>query len=67
MAKGPKDLNQTAFDLVARSTGNPTSDEIERAAKGGKARKEALTPERRSEIAKAAAAKRWGNGQPSQA
>lgn len=28
--------------------------------KGGKARAESLTPERRSEIAKIAAAKRWG-------
>jgi hypothetical protein len=28
--------------------------------KGGKARAENMTPERRSEIAKAAAAKRWG-------
>jgi hypothetical protein len=31
-------------------------------SKGGKARKESLTPERRSEIAKAAAAKRWAPG-----
>jgi len=29
-------------------------------AKGGKARAEALTPEQRAEIAKKAAAKRWG-------
>lgn len=28
--------------------------------KGGKARAESLTPERRAEIAKTAAAKRWG-------
>ncbi len=28
---------------------------------GGKARAAAMTPERRAEIAKAAAAKRWGN------
>jgi hypothetical protein len=28
--------------------------------KGGKARADALTPERRAEIAKKAAAKRWG-------
>ena len=28
--------------------------------KGGKARAEAMTPERRAEIARAAAAKRWG-------
>ena len=30
-------------------------------AKGGKARAQTLTPERRREIAKKAAAKRWGN------
>ena len=62
MAKGPKDFSQTAFDLVARSTGTPTTDElakIERAAKGGKARAESLSDEQRSEIAKAAAVKRW--------
>lgn len=29
--------------------------------KGGKARAEAMTPERRAEIARKAAAKRWGN------
>ena len=30
-------------------------------SKGGKKRAENMTPERRTEIAKAAAAKRWGN------
>lgn len=30
--------------------------------KGGKARAENMTPERRAEIAKAAAAKRWSKG-----
>jgi len=59
MAKGPKDTNQLAFDAVARLTGGSTSQNIDRAQKGGEARAEALTPERRSEIAKAAAAKRW--------
>jgi hypothetical protein len=29
--------------------------------RGGKARAEAMTPERRTEIARTAAAKRWGN------
>lgn len=59
MAKGPKDLNQTAFDIVARSIGEPTSDEIAKTQSGGTARAKSLTPERRSEIAKLAAAKRW--------
>jgi general stress protein YciG len=31
--------------------------------KGGKARAEAMTPERRAEIARKAAAKRWGDDQ----
>jgi hypothetical protein len=63
MPKGPKDFSQAAFDLVARSTGTPTTEDLaktERAAKGAEARAEALSPERRSEIAKTAAKKRWG-------
>ncbi len=62
MAKGPKDFSQSAFDLVARSTGTPTTDDlakIERASKGGKARSESLSEEQRSEIARLAATKRW--------
>jgi hypothetical protein len=59
MAKGPKDINQTAFDAVARLTGTSESFEVERAKKGAAARTEALSPERRTEIARAAAAKRW--------
>lgn len=35
--------------------------ESKRGSRGGNARKEKLSPERRSEIAKQAAAKRWGN------
>jgi len=67
MAKGPKDFSQTAFDVVARSTGGPTTDELENARKGATARKESLSPERRSEIAKKAAAARWGKVQPDHA
>ena len=63
MAKGPKDFNQTAFDLVARATGGAASSEVQRAKKGGEARKASLTPEQRSEIAKKAAAARWGKTQ----
>ena len=62
VAKGPKDFSQTAFDIVARSTGTPTTDDIaktERAKKGAEARSEKLTPEQRSEIARVAASKRW--------
>jgi hypothetical protein len=62
MPKGPKDFNQSAFDLVALSTGTPTTDDLARTAraqKGSEARNEALTPEKRSQIAKTAANKRW--------
>jgi hypothetical protein len=62
MAKGPKDFSQTAFDIVARTTGTPSPDDLakkERATKGAEARKESLSPERRTEIAKVATAKRW--------
>lgn len=66
------DLNQLAAAIVAEATGEveltPEQPEKNKAAqelgrlgglKGGKARAEKLTPERRSEIAKKAAAKRW--------
>lgn len=69
-----KDINETAFHLVAQTTGQkPQEPEreftpIQAAAsamgklggpKGGKARAAALTKKRRSEIAKKAAAARW--------
>jgi ubiquinone biosynthesis protein UbiJ len=40
-----------------------SSAAAEMGRKGGKARAEAMTPERRAEIAKAAAAKRWGKSE----
>jgi hypothetical protein len=68
--QGPKDLNQTAYDLVQMVTGqapmpeppkNPAAVSLGRLGglKGGKARADALTPERRAEIAKKAADARW--------
>lgn len=70
----PKDTNQLAKLITDIATGEtedtqPVQDEIKAAAaalgrkgglKGGKARAAALTPEQRQEIAKKAAAKRWG-------
>lgn len=38
-----------------------SSAAAEMGRKGGQKRAESMTPERRAEIAKAAAAKRWGN------
>lgn len=70
MAK--KDLNQLAKSIVDRLTGeNEDSEKLVKneaavalgrlgGLKGGKARAERMTPERRKEIAQKAAAKRWG-------
>ena len=66
MAK--KDLNETAFFILEQITdeNRPLKNEaavtLGRAGglKGGKARANSLTPERRKEIAQKAAAKRWG-------
>lgn len=73
-AQRPKDTNKLAKNIVDIATGEQqdqtTSDAIKAAAaalgrkgglKGGKARAEALSPERRAEIAKKAAAARWGH------
>jgi hypothetical protein len=74
MAKGPKgekrpaDLNRRAFDIVKIASGESEANAPESAAaelgrrgglKGGRARATALSAERRSEIAKAAAKSRW--------
>ena len=71
--KGHKDLNTLAFDIVQMATGqaekpaekNPAAVSLGRLGglKGGKARAKALTAEQRKEIARKAAAKRWGINQ----
>jgi hypothetical protein len=70
--KRPRDLNQWAKRMVDIATGEVSDREltpeergIDPAAsamgkKGGPARAASLTPERRTEIAKRAATKRWG-------
>jgi hypothetical protein len=77
MAKAPKrprDPNQLAKLIVDMASGEiaekrpepPTpAQEFARSGglRGGKARADALTPERRSEIAKKAAAKRWNHSE----
>jgi len=68
----PRDLNRLAADIVGEATGeeqpvadvpekNPAAVELGRKGglKGGRARADKLTPERRSEISKQAAAARW--------
>ncbi len=68
----PRDVNQRAKAILDLVTGDatpnpePIKDPIQVESgrrggqKGGKARADALTPERRSEIARKAAAARWG-------
>lgn len=65
--KRPADAIGLAVMIGKIATGEveDTRDEVSNAAAqmgklGGKARAAAMTPERRAEIAKAAAAKRWG-------
>lgn len=67
--KRPADLIGAAVKVMRIATGEeaedmppaPVKDEAAAAMgrKGGKARAEAMTPERRAEIARGAAAKRW--------
>ncbi len=71
--KRPRDLNQLAAKIAeiategekpeAESGKNPNAVALGRLGgrKGGVARASKLTPERRSEIARQAAAKRWGS------
>ncbi len=70
--KGKPDVNMLAYNVVQQATGqaekpeekekNPAAVTLGRLGglKGGKARAKKLTPEKRSEIAKEAAKKRWG-------
>ena len=73
--KRPRDPNQLAKSIIDIATGqkpdrDPTPEEqgkdpaaVAMGKKGGKARADAMTPERRAEIARAAAAKRWQRDQ----
>lgn len=68
--KRPADVIGNAVRIARIATGEepedtPADDGKDKAAqalgrKGGKARAESMTPERRAEIARKAAAKRWG-------
>ena len=68
MPRRPRDTNQLAKMIVDLTTGDETEKPESVKAqsgrkgglKGGKARADSLTPERRKEIAQKAAAKRWG-------
>ncbi|MBF0553648.1 MAG: histone H1 [Nitrospirae bacterium] len=67
----PKDFNERAKMIVDLATGEITEPESDKnpaavslgrlgGLKGGKARAEKLSPERRKEIAQMGAKKRWG-------
>lgn len=72
-SKRPRDINQLAKSIIDQATGEAAAEAEEQPAKnpaavalgklggskGGKARAAKLTPAKRSEIAKKAAAKRW--------
>ncbi|RWY53955.1 histone H1 [Mucilaginibacter gilvus] len=68
MAK--RDINETAFFILEQVTGENPIEHVKNESavalgrlgglRGGKARADKLTPERRKEIAQKAAAKRWG-------
>lgn len=65
--KRPRDPNQLAKMMVDLATGEAQEQEINEARseagkKGAKARARSLTPEQRSEIARAAAQSRWKKG-----
>lgn len=69
--KRPRDPNQLAKSIIDIATGqkpdrDPTPEEqgkdpaaVALGKKGGKARADAMTPERRAEIARSAAESRW--------
>ncbi|MBC8350612.1 MAG: histone H1 [Planctomycetes bacterium] len=67
--KRPADVNRLAKSVVDDATSESCDDDHTKAAagrkggiRGGKARAESLTPEKRSEIAKKAAEARWNKG-----
>jgi len=68
-SKKQGDVNSLATSIVEQATGvpirvkNPAAVALGRLGglKGGRARADSLSPERRKEIAKKAATKRWAN------
>ena len=64
--KRPADVVANAVHVMRLATGQieekPASNRAKGGIKGGKSRAAALTPEQRSEIARAAAAARWKKG-----
>jgi len=70
-SKKKEDENTIASQIVDLTTGQPTKEKNPAAValgrlgglKGGRARAEKLSPERRKEIAKKAAQARWGKKQ----
>jgi hypothetical protein len=66
--KRPRDPNQLAKLITDIATGAvKDAATVTVGSEGGKARAASMTPERRAEIARRAATKRWGKGQPAPA
>jgi hypothetical protein len=69
--KRPADVIGAAVKVMRIATGEETEEldsaksaAAELGARGGKARAARMTPERRTEIARKAAAKRWSSSKP---
>ncbi|MEL6375754.1 MAG: histone H1 [Pseudomonadota bacterium] len=65
--KRPRDANQLAHMIAGIATGDVTDEQkakgqVKGGKIGGRSRAAALTPEQRSEIARAAAQARWKKG-----
>jgi len=67
--QGPEDVNEIAFRVIEEATSEEPSRDTDAPVRGqnggkagGKSRASKLSPEQRSEIARAAAAARWKTG-----
>jgi hypothetical protein len=58
------DIMQASWFLLGACMGNDNHDEVTGRARGGMARAKALSPDARRDIARKAAAARWGDKQP---
>jgi hypothetical protein len=65
-SKKPADLNRLAAAIVGEATTGEDQPEAAFGQEGAKARAAALTPSRRSEIARKAALARWAKKPPAQ-
>lgn len=62
--RDPIQLGKLAVDIATGQVADPKNAAVKLGRRGGIARKAALSPQRRHEIAQKAAAPRWGKGCP---